>query len=236
MKFKIALISLIALLVFIFFYFGFHQYTNLEFLKTQQATITEYNASYPLYTALIFFITYVAVTGLSLPGAAVMTLAGGAIFGLLKGTLLVSFASTIGATLAFLASRYLFRKSLQQRFATRLQVINHGIEKDGAFYLFTLRLVPAFPFFIINIVMGLTPIKTLTFFLVSQIGMLAGTIVYVNAGTQLAQIGTLKDIFSPELIISFTLLGVFPLISKKTIDFVQLRRQARNQKYKSETS
>jgi len=165
-----------------------------------------------------------------------MTLTGGAIFGLLKGTLLVSFASTIGATLAFLASRYLFRKSLQQRFATRLQVINQGIEKDGAFYLFTLRLVPAFPFFIINIVMGLTPIKTLTFFLVSQIGMLAGTIVYVNAGTQLAQIGTLKDIFSPELIISFTLLGVFPLISKKTIDFVQLRRQARNQKYKSETS
>ena len=236
MKFKIALISLIALLVLIFFYFGFHQYTNLEFLKTQQATITEYNASYPLYTALIFFITYVAVTGLSLPGAAVMTLAGGAIFGLLKGTLLVSFASTIGATLAFLASRYLFRKSLQQRFATRLQVINQGIEKDGAFYLFTLRLVPAFPFFIINIVMGLTPIKTLTFFLVSQIGMLAGTIVYVNAGTQLAQIGTLTDIFSPELIISFTLLGVFPLISKKTIDFVQLRRQARNQKYKSETS
>ncbi len=236
MKFKIALISLIALLVFIFFYFGFHQYTNLEFLKTQQATITEYNASYPLYTALIFFITYVAVTGLSLPGAVIMTLTGGAIFGLLKGTLLVSFASTIGATLAFLASRYLFRKSLQQRFATRLQVINQGIEKDGAFYLFTLRLVPAFPFFIINIVMGLTPIKTLTFFLVSQIGMLAGTIVYVNAGTQLAQIGTLKDIFSPELIISFTLLGVFPLISKKTIDFVQLRRQARNQKYKSETS
>lgn len=236
MKFKIALISLIALLVFIFFYFGFHQYTNLEFLKTQQATITEYNASYPLYTALIFFITYVAVTGLSLPGAVIMTLTGGAIFGLLKGTLLVSFASTIGATLAFLASRYLFRKSLQQRFATRLQVINQGIEKDGAFYLFTLRLVPAFPFFIINIVMGLTPIKTLTFFLVSQIGMLAGTIVYVNAGTQLAQISTLKDIFSPELIISFTLLGVFPLISKKTIDFVQLRRQARNQKYKSETS
>lgn len=236
MKFKIALISLIALLVFIFFYFGFHEYANLEFLKTQQATIAKYNVSYPLYAALIFFITYIAVTGLSLPGAAIMTLAGGAIFGLLKGTLLVSFASTIGATLAFLASRYLFRKSLQQRFATRLQVINHGIEKDGAFYLFTLRLVPAFPFFIINIVMGLTPIKTLTFFLVSQIGMLAGTIVYVNAGTQLAQISTLKDIFSPELIISFTLLGVFPLIAKKSIDFIQYRRQARKQKYTTDTS
>ena len=165
-----------------------------------------------------------------------MTLAGGAIFGLLKGTLLVSFASTIGATLAFLAARYLFRKPLQQKFATRLQVINQGIEKDGAFYLFTLRLVPAFPFFIINIVMGLTPIKTLTFFLVSQLGMLVGTIVYINAGTQLAQVNTLKDIFSPELIISFTLLGVFPLIAKKVIDFIQFRRETKNQKYKTETS
>jgi len=236
MKYKIALISLIALLVFIFFYFGFHQYANLEFLKTQQATITKYNAAHPIYAALIFFITYVAVTGVSLPGAGIMTLAGGAIFGLIKGTLLVSFASTIGATLAFLASRYLFRDSLQRRFSDRLHIINQGIEKDGAYYLFTLRLVPAFPFFIINIVMGLTPIKTLTFALVSQVGMLAATIVFVNAGTQLAKISTLKDIFSPELIISFTLLGVFPLIAKKTIDFIQSRRQARNQKYKTETS
>ena len=228
MKFKIAFICLIALLIFIFFYFGFHQYANLEFLKTQQEHIAEYNITHPIYAALIFFITYIAVTGLSLPGAAIMTLAGGAIFGLLKGTLLVSFASTIGATLAFLASRYLFREPLQQRFEKRLQVINHGIERDGAFYLFTLRLVPAFPFFIVNLVMGLTPIKTLTFFLVSQVGMLAGTMVYVNAGTQLAHIHALKDIFSPELIISFTLLGIFPLIAKKAIDFIQSRRQARN--------
>ena len=233
MKFKIALISLIALLVFIFFYFDFHQYADLGFLKTQQKHIAEYNIAHPVYAALIFFITYIAVTGLSLPGAAIMTLAGGAIFGLLKGTLLVSFASTIGATLAFLASRYLFRKPLQQRFTTRLQVINHGVEKDGAFYLFTLRLVPAFPFFIVNLVMGLTPINTLTFFLVSQLGMLAGTIVYINAGTQLTQINALNDIFSPELIISFTLLGVFPLIAKKVIDFIQSRRQARNRETKS---
>jgi len=236
MKFKIVFISLIALLVFIFFYFGFHQYANLEFLKTQQEHIAEYNIAHPLYAALIFFITYIAVTGLSLPGAAIMTLAGGAIFGVLKGTLLVSFASTIGATLAFLASRYLFRGPLQQRFATRLQVINHGIEKDGAFYLFTLRLVPAFPFFIVNLVMGLTPIKTLTFFLVSQVGMFAGTIVYVNAGTQLAQVSALKDIFSPELIISFTLLGIFPLIAKKAIDFIQSRRQTMKQEHHEEES
>jgi len=215
MKIKIAFISLIALLVFIFFYFGLHQYANLDSLKAQQAIITEYSNTAPLTAALIFFSVYIVITGLSLPGAAIMTLAGGAVFGLLKGTLLVSFASTIGATLAFLISRYLFRKPLQQRFAERLQIINQGVEKDGAFYLFTLRLVPAFPFFIVNIVMGLTPIKTLTFFLVSQLGMLAGTIVYVFAGTQLAQVSSLKDIFSAELILSFTLLGFFPLIAKK---------------------
>ncbi len=215
MKIKIAFISLIALLVFIFFYFGLHQYANLDTLKSQQTIITEYNNTAPLTAALIFFTAYIVITGLSLPGAAIMTLAGGAVFGLLKGTLLVSFASTIGATLAFLISRYLFREPLQQKFAERLHIINQGIEKDGAFYLFTLRLVPAFPFFIVNIVMGLTPIKTLTFFLVSQLGMLAGTIVYVFAGTQLAQISSLKDIFSAELILSFTLLGLFPLIAKK---------------------
>ena len=236
MKIKIAFISLIALLIFIFFYFGLHQYANLDSLKAQQAIITEYNNTAPLTAALIFFTVYIVITGLSLPGAAIMTLAGGAVFGLLKGTLLVSFASTIGATLAFLISRYLFREPLQQRFAERLHVINQGIEKDGAFYLFTLRLVPAFPFFIVNLIMGLTPIKTLTFFIVSQVGMLAGTIVYVYAGTQLAQINALNDIFSPELIIAFTLLGLFPLIAKKTIDFIQSRRQFENNKTDSESS
>jgi len=221
MKIKFAIISLIALFIFIFFYFGLHEYANLDTLKAQQTNITEFNNTDPLTAALIFFTVYIVITGLSLPGAAIMTLAGGAVFGLLKGTLLVSFASTIGATLAFLISRYLFREPLQKRFAERLYIINQGIEKDGAFYLFTLRLVPAFPFFIVNIVMGLTPIKTLTYFLVSQLGMLAGTIVYIYAGTQLAQINSLKDIFSAELILSFTLLGLFPLIAKKTIDFIQ---------------
>ena len=230
MKIKIALVGLIALLIFIFFYSGFHQYANLDSLKTQQATIDEYNSTHPMIAALIFFITYIFITGLSLPGAAILTLAGGAIFGVLIGTLLVSFASTIGATLAFLASRFLFREPIQKRFSDRLRIINQGIEKDGAFYLFTLRLVPVFPFFIINLLMGLTPIKTLTFFIISQLGMLAGSIVYVYAGTQLAKISTLKDILSPELIISLTLLGLFPLIAKKTIDFIQSHRQTEQQK------
>jgi len=236
MKIKFAFISLIALFIFIFFYFGLHQYANLDTLKAQQTTITEFNNTEPLTAALIFFTVYIVITGLSLPGAAIMTLAGGAVFGLLKGTLLVSFASTIGATLAFLISRYLFRESLQNKFAERLHIINQGIEKDGAFYLFTLRLVPIFPFFIVNLVMGLTPIKTLTFFLVSQLGMLAGTIVYVFAGTQLALINSLKDIFSAELILSFTLLGLFPLIAKKTIDFIQSRRQLENNEIENESS
>ena len=236
MKIKFAIISLIALFIFIFFYFGLHQYANLDTLKAQQTTITEFNNTEPLTAALIFFTVYIVITGLSLPGAAIMTLAGGAVFGLLKGILLVSFASTIGATLAFLISRYLFREALQNKFAERLHIINQGIEKDGAFYLFTLRLVPVFPFFIVNLVMGLTPIKTLTFFLVSQLGMLAGTIVYVFAGTQLAQINNLKDIFSVELILSFTLLGLFPLIAKKTIDFIQSRRQLENNEIENESS
>ena len=223
MKIKIVFISLIALFIFIFFYFGLHQYANLDTLKTQQNALAEYKDTHPLTAALIFFVAYVAITGLSLPGAIIMTLAGGVVFGLLVGVLLASFASTIGATLAFLTSRFLLRDSLQKKFAKRLHVINQGIKKDGAFYLFTLRLVPVFPFFIVNLVMGLTPIKTLTFFLISQLGMLAGTIIYVFAGTQLAKINSLKDIFSVELILSFTLLGLFPLIVKKIIDFIQSR-------------
>ena len=236
MKIKIAFISTIALLVFIFFYFGLHQYASLDSLKAQQTIITEFNNTDPLTAALIFFTVYIVITGLSLPGAGILTLAGGAIFGVLIGTVLVSFASTIGATLAFLISRYLFREPLQQRFAERLHVINQGIEKDGAFYLFTLRLVPVFPFFIINLLMGLTPIKTLTFSFISQVGMLPATIVIANAGTQLAQINSLKDIFSAELILSFTLLGLFPLIAKKTLDFIQSRRQIEDKGTESESS
>ena len=156
---------------------------------------------------------------MSLPGATILTLLGGALFGLIKGGLLVSFASTIGATLAFLASRYLLKDSIQSKFGDKLKVINEGVKKEGGFYLFTMRLIPAFPFFLVNLVMGLTPIKTLTFFLVSQVGMLPGTLVYVNAGTQLAQLESLSGILSPKLIASFALLGVFPLVAKKAMGF-----------------
>jgi uncharacterized membrane protein YdjX (TVP38/TMEM64 family) len=153
-----------------------------------------------------------------------MTLVGGGVFGLLIGTLVVSFASTIGATLAFLVSRFLLRDYVQHKFGERLRAINRGIEKEGAFYLFTLRLIPIFPFFVINLVMGLTPLKTWQFFFVSQIGMLAGTIVYVNAGSQLASIDTVSDILSPSLLLSFALLGLFPLIAKKLVELLKARK------------
>ena len=171
-----------------------------------------------------FFAIYVGVTALSLPGAAIMTLAAGALFGLVTGTILVSFASTLGATLAFLASRFLFHDVVQRRFGSYLKKINEGVEKDGAFYLFGLRLVPAFPFFAINLVMGLVPMRTWTFYWVSQVGMLAGTVVYVNAGTQLAAIDSLGGLLSPALIASFAALGLFPLIARKVLQFLQSRK------------
>lgn len=225
---KIALLVVILGLIISFFIFDLGQYFNLAFLKARQTDIDNYYLSNPLETTLIFFSVYVLFTGLSLPAAGILTLAGGAIFGVWLGTILVSFASVIGATLAFLASRFLFRDFIQNRFADKLKVINQGIEKDGAFYLFTMRLVPVFPFFIINLVMGLTPIKTITFALVSQVGMLAATIVFVNAGTQLAKIETAADILSPQLIASFVLLGVFPLAAKKLIELVRSRRSSTN--------
>ena len=174
-----------------------------------------------------YFAAYVAITGLSLPGAAIMTLAGGAVFGLLWGTVVVSFASTLGATIAFVVSRYILRDGIQRRYGDRLEAINAGVERDGGFYLFTMRLVPAFPFFVINLVMGLTPMRTLTFAWVSQVGMLPGTVVYVNAGTQLGRIESLQGILSPALIGSFVLLGIFPLLAKWAVGAVQARRRAR---------
>lgn len=223
-KTQITLLVTVAILVAAFFLFDLGRYFNLEYLKQQQAVMDAFYERQPLTTALYYFLLYIVITGLSLPGAAILTLAGGAIFGLLWGTVIVSFASTIGATLAFLFSRYLFRDAIQGRFADKLTAINRGMAEEGAFYLFTLRLVPIFPFFIINLVMGLTPIRALTFFLVSQAGMLAGTIVYVNAGTQIAKIEQLKDIASPGLILSFVLLGIFPLLAKKTVDYLKRRK------------
>ncbi|MCB1875920.1 MAG: FAD-dependent oxidoreductase [Chromatiales bacterium] len=218
------LLALILAAFAAFFWFDLGRYLSLDYFKTQHAAVETYRQAHPWLTAGIYFLVYVIVTGLSLPGATVMSLAGAAIFGLLWGTVIISFASSIGATLAFLASRFLLRDWVQKRFGERLKTINAGIAKDGGFYLFTLRLVPLFPFFLINLTMGLTPIRTWTFYWVSQLGMLAGTIVYVNAGTQLANIESLGGILSPGLLASFALLGVFPLVARKLIEWLQARR------------
>jgi pyruvate/2-oxoglutarate dehydrogenase complex dihydrolipoamide dehydrogenase (E3) component/uncharacterized membrane protein YdjX (TVP38/TMEM64 family) len=221
---KLLLIGALLLLVAAFFWFDLGRFLSLEAIKQRQAGFAALYAERPWAVIGAFFAVYVAVTALSLPGAAIMTLAGGAIFGLFAGTVIVSFASSIGATLAFLASRYLLRDSVQARFASRLADVDKGIAKDGAFYLFTLRLVPLIPFFVINLVMGLTRMKAGVFYAASQLGMLAGTVVYVNAGTQLARIDSLRGILSLGLIGSFVLLGLFPLIAKKIVEAVQRRK------------
>jgi pyruvate/2-oxoglutarate dehydrogenase complex dihydrolipoamide dehydrogenase (E3) component/uncharacterized membrane protein YdjX (TVP38/TMEM64 family) len=220
------LLLLIALAVGIgaFFFFDLGQYLSLEYLKQSQARFDALYASQPLQVALVYFLIYVTATSLSLPGATIITLAGGAIFGLFWGTLIVSFASSIGATLAFLVSRFVLRSSIESKFGNRLAEINKGIQKDGAFYLFTLRLIPVVPFFVINLVMGLTQMKARTFYWVSQLGMFAGTLVYVNAGTQLGKLESLKGILSPGLLGSFVLLGLFPLMARKMVEAVQKRK------------
>ena len=221
---RVFLILLMAGLAVLFFASDFGRFLSLDYLKSQQTAIELWRAADPLAAMALFFGAYVLITGLSLPGAVIMTLAGGAIFGLLWGTLLISFASSIGATLAFLASRFLLRDWVQARFGERLRTINEGIVKEGGFYLFTLRLVPIVPFFMINLLMGLTPIKTRTYYLASQVGMLAGTLVYVNAGTQIARIETLSGILSPVLLGSFVLLGIFPLIARKVVAIVSANK------------
>ena len=217
-------VAALALAVVLFFALDLGQYLQLATIKSRQAQLESWRAAQPLQAALIFFAVYVLATALSLPGAAVLTLAGGAIFGLGWGTLLISFASSIGATLAFLASRWLLGDWVQARFGERMAALNAGMAKDGAFYLFTLRLVPIVPFFVINLAMGLTRIRPLTFYGVSQLGMLAGTIVYVNAGTQLARIDSLSGIVSPGVLGSLVLLGLFPLVARKVIDIVRARK------------
>ncbi len=216
-------VALLAV-VGVFYAFDLGQYLNLASIKSRQAELEAWRAAQPALAGVLFFAGYVLVAALSLPGAAVMTLAAGAIFGLGWGLLIVSFASSIGATLAFLASRWLLGGWVQSRFGDRLRTINAGMEKEGGYYLFTLRLVPVLPFFAINLAMGLTPIRPLTFYWVSQLGMLAGTVVYVNAGTELARIESLSDIVSPGLLGSLVLLGVFPLIARKIADVIQARK------------
>jgi pyruvate/2-oxoglutarate dehydrogenase complex dihydrolipoamide dehydrogenase (E3) component/uncharacterized membrane protein YdjX (TVP38/TMEM64 family) len=222
---KRALLALLILaLVASFFGFGLDRFLTLESLKQSQAGFVALQAQSPWLLAAIAFVLYVLVTALSLPGALIMTLAMGALFGLAVGTLLVSFASSIGATLAFLTSRFLLRDSVQRRFGDKLKTLNEGVAKDGALYLFSLRLVPVFPFVLINLLMGLTPMRTRTFYGVSQLGMLAGTLVFVNAGTQLAQLQSLSGILSPGLLLSFALLGIFPIVAQRVTTWLQARR------------
>lgn len=224
---RVALAVALVAAVAAFFVFDVGDYLGLEYLKSQQARVQAWVAARPLWSAAAYFALYVAVTALSLPAAGVLTLLGGAVFGLLWGTLLCSFAATAGATLAFLAARFLLRDLVQKRFGESLQAVNRGIEKDGAFYLFTLRLVPLFPFFVVNLVMALSPIRTLTFAWVSQVGMLAGTIVFVNAGTQIARIESPGGVFSPAIVASFVLLGVFPWIARRLVGIARARRARR---------
>ncbi|SMP44006.1 FAD-dependent oxidoreductase [Noviherbaspirillum suwonense] len=221
---RLLLLLLAAAAIAAFFVFDLGRYLSLDVLKARQEALQAYAAMNPLRSAAIFFGIYVGATALSIPGAVILTLAAGAVFGLWRGLLIVSFASAIGATLAFLAARFLLRDFVTRRFGDRLKAIDQGIARDGAFYLFTLRLVPLFPFFLINLLMGLTNLPALTFYWVSQVGMLAGTAVYVNAGTQLAQLESVRGILSPGLLLSFALLGIFPLAAKKAVDIYKARK------------
>ena len=225
---KIVLIFAVLIGVIGFFYFDLNELLTLEGLKGSMDQFEHYKTQSPWLVIGGFFAVYILVTALSLPGAAILTLAAGALFGLAQGILVASFASSIGATLAFLTSRYLLRDTIKQRFPDRLASIDSGVKKEGGFYLFTLRLVPIFPFFLINLLMGLTAIKARTFYWVSQIGMLAGTFVFVNAGTQLAQIEQLSGILSFNLLASFALLGLFPLIAKGILTILKKRHIYKN--------
>ena len=220
---QIILLGAVVGLVALFFYFDLGRHLNLQYFQDQRSAVVGLYQQNMLAFIVAFMAIYIAMAALSLPGATIMTLAAGAVFGLRDGLVLVSFASTIGATLACLLARYLFRDAVQNRFGKYLGRINEGVEKDGAFYLFAMRLVPAIPFFVINLVMALTPIRLWTFYWVSQIGMLAGTAVYVNAGKEIGQLDSLAGILSPTLAISFVLLGVFPFIAKKALDLLSKR-------------
>lgn len=223
-KSRLLLLVIVAVAIAAFFFFDLGRFFGLEYVKSQQSAFAAYYADHRWLTIGAYFVLYVAMAALSLPGATILTLAGGALFGTLTGTIIVSFASSIGATSAMLVARFILRDMVQRRFGEKLKPIDEGIEKDGAFYLIALRLVPLFPFFVINLALGLTRIRTSTFYWASQLGMLAGTIVYVNVGTQLAQIDSLKGLLSPGVIASFVLLGIFPLIAKKVVDAIKARR------------
>lgn len=221
---KIVVLLVIATLIGCFFIFDVQQYLDFAYVKSKQQVITDYFHTHPLKTILIFFFVYVVVAALSLPAVGVLSILSGAIFGLLPGTGIVLLAATLGATIAFWFSRYVFRDFVQNRFGDKLQVINRGIEKDGAFYLFTLRLIPIFPFFIINLAMGLTPMRTIVFFVTSLAGMIAGSFVFVNIGTRLANVDSLDGIFTPAIVFAFLLLAIFPWLARKIVTILKARR------------
>ena len=216
--------SIIALLFFLYLYFDVGAYFQLDYLVQKKDFLQELVSENLFLSSVTFMLLYIAVTAVSLPGAAIMTVAAGTIFGIVIGVVYVSFASAIGATLAFIISRYLFRDYIKKHFTDYIKTINKGLEKEGVFYLFTLRLVPLFPFFVINMVMGITDFRVRTFYWVSQLGMLPGTIVYVNAGVQLGELESMADILSPELVLSFVLLGVFPYIANKIVRKIRRHR------------
>ncbi len=221
---KLAVLALIAAAIAAWFYLDLGSYLQFDTLKQRVGELRAWYADNPALAGLLYFVMYVAVTALSVPGAAVMTLAGGALFGFWYALLLVSFASSIGATLAFLVSRLLLRDWVQGKFGRQLRAFNAGFAKDGAFYLFSLRLVPIFPFFVINLLMGLLPIRTWRYYWVSQLGMFPATAAYVNAGTRLGELDSAAGIISPALLLSFVLLAMFPLLAKWLLGYIQARR------------
>jgi len=221
---RVVLLLVLVGLIAAFFLLDLGRFLRLDYLNAIRTDALAAVAAHPVRVCAIFFGAYVAVAALSLPGAAVMTLAAGALFGLWWGLVVVSFASSVGATLAMLISRQLLGEWVQRRFREQLESVNRGLVTDGGFYLFGIRMVPLFPFFVVNLVMGLTPIRTWTFYWVSQVGMLAGTAVYVFAGTQLGRIASPADILSPALVIALTLLGLFPLVARKLMGWLRARR------------
>lgn len=221
---KIFIITVVIALIAAFWIFNIGDFLSLSYIKESQQNFAALYRQHAAFVISGYMGIYILVTSLSLPGAAVMTLAGGALFGLISGTVIVSFASTIGATLACLVSRFILRDWIQRKFGEKLKTVNEGVQQEGALYLFTMRLIPVFPFWLINLVMGLTRMPLRTFYWVSQAGMLPGTIVYVNAGKEIAQIDSLSGILSPSLLVSFALLGLFPIIAKKSLGWYKRRR------------
>lgn len=220
-KLKWLIVPAILIFFVLFYALGLHKYLSFEYLKSQQNHLSGLVQDHFFVSVLLFFLGYTLLTTIAFPGASILTILAGALFGFWKGLILVSFASSIGSTLCFLLGRTLFKDWVQEKFGKGLKPFNDGIQKEGAFYLFSIRLIPLFPLFVVNLALALTPIKTWVFYWVSQVGMLAGTAVYVNAGTQLSKLENLSGIASPSLLVSFVLLGLFPLLVKKALPVIK---------------